>query len=93
LRARTSDAHPPRFEQREGQRRLVDDLEPHLAGGASDDAEAASSFREFKSLPFVFTISITCLRLILPTLFLFGSFDPGGDVRRLLQKTAAAGSS
>ena len=36
----------------------------------------ASSLREFRSLPFVFTMSMTCLRVTLPTFVLFGSFEP-----------------
>ena len=38
--------------------------------------KAASSLRAFKSFAFVFTMSITCLRVTLPTLILLGSFEP-----------------
>ena len=38
--------------------------------------KAASSSRAFRSLDFVFTMSMTCLRVTLPTFVLFGSLEP-----------------
>src|SRR6476661_9259701 len=51
----------------------------------------ASSLREFRSLPFVFTISMTCLRVTLPTFVLFGSFDPAAMFAAFFNRTAAGG--
>src|SRR6266571_932014 len=53
--------------------------------------KAASSLRAFKSLAFVFTISMTCLRVTLPTFSLFGSFDPAAMFAAFFNKTAAGG--
>src|SRR5438270_3161928 len=51
----------------------------------------ASSVREFRSLAFVFTISMTCLRVTLPTFVLFGSFEPAAMFAAFFNKTAAGG--
>src|ERR1700694_3519889 len=53
--------------------------------------KAASSLRAFKSFCFVFTISMTCLRVTLPTFVLFGSFDPAAMLAAFFDKTAAGG--
>src|SRR5689334_18677560 len=52
---------------------------------------AASSLRAFRSLDFVFTISITCLRVTLPTLVLLGSFEPAAMLAAFFKRTAAGG--
>src|SRR5882724_3869355 len=51
----------------------------------------ASSLREFRSLAFVFTISMTCFRVTLPTFVLFGSFEPAAIFAAFLSRTAAGG--
>src|SRR5436305_12333679 len=51
----------------------------------------ASSLREFRSLAFVFTISMICLRVTLPTFVLFGSFEPAAMLAAFFNKTAAGG--
>src|SRR5439155_3493279 len=51
----------------------------------------ASSLRAFKSLDFVFTMSMTCLRVTLPTFSLFGSFDPAAIFAAFFKRTAAGG--
>src|SRR5438128_10872633 len=51
----------------------------------------ASSVREFRSLAFVFTMSMTCLREILPTLVLFGSLEPAAMLAAFFKRTAAGG--
>src|SRR5438093_13032496 len=51
----------------------------------------ASSVRAFKSLPFVFTMSMTCLRVTLPTLVLLGSLEPAAMLAAFFNKTAAGG--
>src|SRR5437773_4131615 len=51
----------------------------------------ASSLREFRSLAFVFTISMTCLRVTLPTFVLFGSFEPAAMFAAFFKSTAAGG--
>src|SRR6266705_6571909 len=53
--------------------------------------KAASSLRAFRSLDFVFTMSITCLRVTLPTLVLFGSLDPAAIFAAFFKRTAAGG--
>src|SRR2546429_8851174 len=53
--------------------------------------KAASSLRAFKSLPFVFTMSITCLRVTLPTLVLLGSLEPAAMLAAFFNKIAAGG--
>ena len=53
--------------------------------------KAASSLRAFKSFAFVFTISITCLRVTLPTLILLGSLEPAAMLAAFFSKTAAGG--
>src|SRR5256886_6757744 len=52
--------------------------------------KAASSLRAVKSLPFVFTMSITCLRVTLPTLVLLGSLEPAAVLAAFFNKIAAA---
>src|SRR2546423_7986037 len=51
----------------------------------------ASSLREFRSLPFSFTMSITCLRVTLPTFVLFGSLEPAAMFAAFFKRTAAGG--
>src|SRR4249919_3817439 len=51
----------------------------------------ASSLREFRSLPFVFTMSMICLRVTLPTLVLFGSFEPAAMFAAFFKRIAAGG--
>src|SRR5438874_9186971 len=51
----------------------------------------ASSLRAFRSLDFVFTMSITCLRVTLPTLFLLGSLEPAAMFAAFFNNTAAGG--
>src|SRR2546425_13278328 len=51
----------------------------------------ASSVRAFRSLDFVFTMSMTCLRVTLPTLVLFGSLEPAAMFAAFFNKTAAGG--
>ncbi len=51
----------------------------------------ASSLREFRSLAFVFTISMICLRVTLPTFVLFGSFEPAAMLAAFLRRIAAGG--
>src|SRR5947209_7586479 len=53
--------------------------------------KAASSLRAFRSLDFVFTISMTCLRVTLPTFVLFGSLEPAAIFAAFFSKTAAGG--
>src|SRR5215212_9575139 len=53
--------------------------------------KAASGLRAFRSLDFVLTISITCLRVTLPTLFLLGSFDPAAMLAAFFNRIAAGG--
>src|SRR5437762_915915 len=53
--------------------------------------KAASSSRAFKSLRLVFTMSMTCLRVTLPTLVLFGSFEPAAMLAAFFNRTAAGG--
>src|SRR5204862_8214055 len=53
--------------------------------------KAASSLRALRSLDFVFTMSMTCLRVTLPTLVLFGSLEPAAMVAAFFNKTAAGG--
>src|SRR5438046_7129179 len=52
---------------------------------------AASSLRAFRSFDFVFTISMTCLRVTLPTLFLLGSFEPAAMLAAFFNRIAAGG--
>src|SRR5256885_16722775 len=51
----------------------------------------ASSVREFRSLAFVFTISMICLRVTLPTFVLFGSLEPAAMFAAFFKSTAAGG--
>src|SRR5438067_11434006 len=51
----------------------------------------ASSVRAFRALRFVVTMSMTCLRVTLPTLVLFGSLDPAAILAAFFNKTAAGG--
>src|SRR5215831_9431762 len=51
----------------------------------------ASSSRAFRSLRLVLTMSITCLRVTLPTLVLLGSFEPAAMFAAFLSRTAAGG--
>src|SRR5206468_10044608 len=51
----------------------------------------ASSVRAFRSFRFVFTMSMTCLRVTLPTLVLFGSFEPAAMMAAFFRRTAAGG--
>src|SRR5438552_16411685 len=53
--------------------------------------KAASSLHAFRSLAFVLTMSITCLRVTLPTFSLFGSFDPAAMFAAFFNRTAAGG--
>src|SRR4030095_12146610 len=53
--------------------------------------KAASSSRAFKSLRLVFTMSMTCLRVTLPTFVLFGSFEPAAMLAAFFKRTAAGG--
>src|SRR5438034_2566132 len=53
--------------------------------------KAASSSRAFKSLRLVLTMSITCLRVTLPTLVLLGSFEPAAMLAAFFRRTAAGG--
>ena len=48
--------------------------------------KAASSLRAFRSFAFVFTISMTCLRVTLPTFVLFGSLEPAAMLAAFLNK-------
>src|SRR5436853_5568138 len=52
---------------------------------------AASSLRAFRSLRFVFTMSITCFLVTLPTFSLFGSFDPAAMLAAFFNRIAAGG--
>src|SRR5437773_6770512 len=52
---------------------------------------AASSLRAFRSLAFVFTMSMTCLRVTLPTFSLFGSLEPAAMLAAFFNRTAAGG--
>src|SRR2546429_8397276 len=51
--------------------------------------KAASSLPAFKSLRLVFTMSMTCLRVTLPTLVLFGSLEPAAILAAFFKRTAA----
>src|SRR6059036_1357790 len=51
----------------------------------------ASSLRAFRSLAFVLTISMTCLRVTLPTFVLLGSFEPAAMFAAFLSRIAAGG--
>src|SRR5947208_7776439 len=51
----------------------------------------ASSVRAFRSFRFVVTMSMTCLRVTLPTLVLFGSLEPAAMLAAFFNKTAAGG--
>src|SRR5437016_13797083 len=51
----------------------------------------ASSVRAFRSLRFVVTMSMTCLRVTLPTLVLFGSLEPAAMFAAFFKRTAAGG--
>src|ERR1700730_17483473 len=51
----------------------------------------ASSLREFRSLAFVFTISMTCLRVTVPTFVLFGSLEPAAMLAAFFSRIAAGG--
>src|SRR6476659_9188360 len=51
----------------------------------------ASSLREFKSLDFVFTMSMICLRVTVPTFVLLGSFEPAAMLAAFFNSTAAGG--
>src|SRR5512132_2237102 len=53
--------------------------------------KAASSLRVFRSLDFVFTMSMTCLRVSVPTFVLFGSLEPAAMLAAFFNKTAAGG--
>src|SRR5207248_6784153 len=53
--------------------------------------KAASSLRAFRSFAFVLTISITCLRVTLPTFALLGSLEPAAMLAAFFNKTAAGG--
>src|SRR6266404_9223477 len=53
--------------------------------------KAASSLRAFKSFAFVFTMSITCFRVTLPTLVLLGSLEPAAMLAAFFNNTAAGG--
>src|SRR5436309_16119788 len=53
--------------------------------------KAASSLRAFRSLDFVFTMSMTCLRVTLPTFVLFGSLEPAAMLAAFFNKIAAGG--
>src|SRR5947209_18908028 len=50
-----------------------------------------SSVRAFRSLRLVFTMSMICLRVTLPTFVLFGSFDPAAILAAFFNRTAAGG--
>src|SRR5205085_2211834 len=51
----------------------------------------ASSLRELRSLAFVFTISMICLRVTLPTFVLFGSLEPAAIFAAFFKRIAAGG--
>src|SRR5438094_3944497 len=53
--------------------------------------KAASSSRALRSLRLVFTMSMTCLRVTLPTLVLFGSLEPAAILAAFFKRTAAGG--
>src|SRR5256885_3945558 len=53
--------------------------------------KAASSLHAFRSLRFVLTISMTCLRVTLPTLVLLGSLEPAAMLAAFFNKIAAGG--
>src|ERR1700730_1001050 len=53
--------------------------------------KAASSLRAFRSLDLVLTMSITCLRVTLPTLVLLGSFEPAAMLAAFFNSIAAGG--
>ena len=55
------------------------------------DLTAASSDSQFKSGSFVFAMSSTCLRVTVPTLFLFGSADPFARFAARLSRIDAGG--
>src|SRR5580698_7653917 len=52
---------------------------------------AASSDAEFMSLTFIFTISMTCLRVTLPTFSLFGILEPAVMPAAFLSSMDAGG--
>src|SRR3977135_1356613 len=51
----------------------------------------ASSLGEFKSLPFVFNISLPFFRVHLPTFVLCGSFEPAAIFAAFFKRIAAGG--
>src|SRR5206468_12440766 len=51
----------------------------------------ASSVHSFKSVIFVVTMSMTCLRVTLPTFVLFGSLEPAAIFAAFFKRTAAGG--
>src|SRR5206468_2272228 len=53
--------------------------------------KAASSSRAFRSLRLVLTMSMTCLRVTLPTFVLLGSFEPAAMLAAFFKRTAAGG--
>lgn len=53
-------------------------------------SKSASSLREFRSFAFVFTMSMICLRVTLPTFVLFGSFEPAAMPATILQDDTAS---
>ena len=52
---------------------------------------AASSLVAFKSFIFIFTMSITCLRVTLPTFSLFGVFEPDASPAAFFNRIDAGG--
>src|ERR1700731_3693381 len=53
--------------------------------------KAASGLRGFRALDFVFTRSMTCFRVTLPTLVLLGSFEPAAILAAFFNSIAAGG--
>src|SRR5437867_11897683 len=53
--------------------------------------KAAPSSCALRSLRLVFTMSMTCLRVTLPTFVLFGSFEPAAMFAAFFNNTAAGG--
>src|ERR1700743_3044078 len=64
---------------------------PMLRAVPAITRNAASSFTAFKSLAFILTISITCLRVTLPTLSLFGVLEPAVIPAAFLSRMEAGG--
>ena len=64
---------------------------PMLRAVPATTRKPASSEDEFKSLPFIFTMSMTCLRVTLPTFSLFGVLEPEVILGGFFQQHRGAG--